>query len=145
MFLLLAQKIHIRTTKTLSTAFFFMSLLAASLHAALNLWFSIQSVSAPQEKCLLFHSAEPQTLSPALMLHVYECHFTRGHCHICLSKACQCINRLNQTNRHKPCLPYLIEKIYNSNVTIQMISTLFVSLFMCIHKSCFICSLPSLE
>ena len=50
---------------------------------------------------------------------------------------------IQKINRHKHSLPYLIEnKIYNSNVTIQMICTLFVSLFMCIHKSCFICNLP---
>lgn len=59
--------------------------------------------------------------------------------HLLVLSMSACVNGFNKINRHMHCLPYLIEKkIYNSNVTIQMISTLFVSVFMCIHKSCYI-------
>lgn len=51
-----------------------------------------------------------------------------------------------QQNKQQPALFIIFNrKIYNSNVTIQIICIVFVLLFMRIHKSYFICSLPSLQ
>lgn len=136
-----------RTKSFNSIVFFAISPLTGSLHAASNLRFSIQRSLNGTIKMLVVPSRWTTIHQSVLMLHMFINAILQEGTVISVSFKHVSVCKWIQLNKQAQALFTIFnrKKIYNSNVTIQMISTLFVSLFMCIHKSCFICNLTSLE